>query len=68
MGAFRNRVAQIARLTVGCQEVVPIQATDGWIVAERRMCSVVVVEMQVRREPPPALLRTAVRKAISPFS
>src|SRR6266704_6548598 len=37
------------RLTVASQDVDPIQATDWWIVRERRMRSMVVVEMQVFR-------------------
>jgi hypothetical protein len=35
------------RLTVASQDVVPIQATDGSIIAERRVSSVVVVEVKV---------------------
>ena len=38
-------------LTVVCQDVVPIQATDRRIVVESRVCSVVVVEVKVRRQP-----------------
>jgi hypothetical protein len=41
--------------TVASQDVLPIQATDWWIIADRRMRSVVVVEMHVRREPAFAL-------------
>jgi len=56
------------RLTVASQDVVPIQATDWWIITERRVRSVVVVEMHVRPEPAFALRRAVVGKAVGPFA
>lgn len=39
--------ANVRRLTVASQDVLPIQATDWWIMSERGVRSMVVVEMQV---------------------
>jgi hypothetical protein len=32
---MKSGVTSVACLAVACQEVVPIQTTDGWIVIER---------------------------------
>jgi len=66
--AGENALLSQRRLTVGCQNVVPIQATDRRIVREGRVSPVVVVEVDVRWEPPSTFLRVAVAEAVGPLT
>jgi hypothetical protein len=52
-------------LTVASQDVLHIQTTDGWIIAERRVSSVVVVKVEVGREPSLALGRGGVLEPVA---
>jgi hypothetical protein len=66
--AKRTPESASSLLTVASQEVVPIQATDWWIVTERRMSTVEVIEVQVGGEPSSSFFGVRVGEAVRPFA